>query len=166
MTKAQLVVRTAAGFEGGHPAQLSLQRAVETSWSWPEKRRGQTGGKKGEGKAGLGTRTGGSRRHFLKADPLALLKPSLARFICSGGALCTHLNSSPAVFSFHKPRLCVVWDWDSLSFLCKAHSWCGYSPCCSLPGTAGLQIVSSRKKNGELSTQCQAHWQTCFLPFE
>lgn len=68
MTKAQLVLRTAAGFEGGHPSQFSLRRAVETSWSRPEKRRGQTsGGKKGEGEAGLGSRTGGSREAFFKS---------------------------------------------------------------------------------------------------
>lgn len=34
----------------------------------------------------------------------------------------------------------------SFSLICKAHSWRGYSPFCSLPNTTGLQIVRSRKK--------------------
>lgn len=42
----------------------------------------------------------------------------------------------------------------SHSIICKAHSWRGYSPCCSLPNAAGLQIVSSRRKNEQLLTLC------------
>lgn len=71
-----LVVRTAEGLEGGNSTQFFLWRAVETSLSRPEKRRGLVGGKKGDGKAGKEA----AGRHFLKADPPAMLKASAAHF--------------------------------------------------------------------------------------
>lgn len=69
MTKPYLVVRTAEGLEGGNLAQFLLQRAVETSLSQPEKRRGLMGGKKGDGKAGklLWYQEGASREAIFKS---------------------------------------------------------------------------------------------------
>lgn len=123
-----------------------LWKILSLSLRWGE---GRQVGRRGREKLVLGSRIGGSRDAYFKSwstDTVETIKGT--GFFCIRGVICS-LNSSP-VFSFHKPRLCVTWDWDPPLFV--KHSWYGYSPCCSLQNTAGLQIASGRRKNGQLST--------------